>query len=188
MTAVLDALAEWPLLAAALAVVLRAALAYQRGLTWPEYRTCHALKRATFPALDRREPLGYAWFVTDKGGRDDAEYLTTRPGGVRATVDRLRAGGGSLHLINAVKRRPATNGDPYSAAHVVWTHADGTQTEAYLFRNDDGTTDVYAHHEEGVTDPDGHLTGPQTDGDPRGVVRGALNLGAGTAATTWAGP
>lgn len=188
MTAVLDALAEWPLLAAALAVVLRAGLAYQRGLTWPEYRTLHACKRATFPALDRREPLGYSWFVNDKGRRDDAEFLTTRPGGVKTAADRLRAGGGSLHLINALKRRPATHGDPYSAAHVVWTHDDGTQTEAYLFRNDDGTTDVYAHHETGVTDPDGHLTGPQHDGDPRDVVRMALGLGVSSAATTWAGP
>jgi hypothetical protein len=48
------------------------------------------------------------------------------------------------------------------------------QTEAFLFANDDGTTDVYAHHEVSVTDPDGHLEARQRNGDPRGVVRDAL--------------
>lgn len=169
---VADLLAAWPLLAALLATLLRAGLAWQAELSWPEYRLLHAAKRATFPWLQRL-PLGFDSFVNEKGGRDDAEFLTTRAASPRAVVGHLRSVGGSLHLINSVKRRPDGLGDPLSVAHVVWTHGD-SQTEAYLFANADGTTDVYAHYETSVTDPDGHLTDPQHDGDPRGVVREAL--------------
>jgi len=164
-----------PELIAILAVVMRLALAYQRGLTWPEYRTLHAAKRVVFPILDRWEPSGFTSFVNDKGGRRDAEYLRTVEVPYREVVTWLRSGGGTLHLISSVKRRPPDYGDPLSIAHVVWTHADSTQTEAYLFRNDDTTTDVYAHHETSVADPEGHLSDPQTDADPRGVVTQALD-------------
>lgn len=175
MTAVVDFLAAnwWAVLA--LAVVMRAGLAWQSDLSWPEYRTAHGIRRLLFPVLQRRAPLGFDSFVNRKRGRTDDEYLRTVDADVRATVGRLRAGGGSLHLISSLKRRPADHGDPLTAAHVVWTHDDGSQTEAYLFANDDGTTDAYAHHETSVADPDGHLTDPQHDGDPRGVVTDALD-------------
>jgi len=175
MSTVVDTLGAYPLLAVALAVTLRAALAWQRELTWPEYRVVHSAKRVVFPVVQRYEPFGFAEFVNRKGGRDDAEYLLTHSGGVRAVVRELREGGASLHLINSLKRRPGDHGDPLSAAHVVWTHADGTQTEAYLFANADGSTDLYSHFETSVQDPEGHLSDGQTDGDPRGVVTGALS-------------
>lgn len=167
-----DVVVSWPLLAALLATLLRAGLAWQAELSWPEYRLLHGAKRVTFPTLQRL-PLGFDSFVNHKDGRDDAEFLTTRAASPKAVVGHLRSAGGSLHLINSVKRRPDGLGDPLSVAHVVWTH-DEAQTEAFLFHNADGTTDVYAHHETSVTDPDGHLTDPQHDGDPRGVVREAL--------------
>jgi hypothetical protein len=53
----------------------------------------------------------------------------------------------------------------------VWHHVDGKQTEAYLFRNNDGSTDLYAHVETSVDDPLGHLTDEQLDGDTRGVLK-----------------
>jgi hypothetical protein len=60
-------------------------------------------------------------------------------------------------------------------AHLVWTHDDGTQSEAYLFRGADGGIDIYSHGEPSVTTPKEHLEGEQIDGDPRGVVRDALS-------------
>lgn len=178
-TPVVDTLTEYPELAAVLGVVLRGVLAWQRELSWYEYRTLHGLKRLLFPVLQASTPFDS--FVNTKGGRDDAEFLTTHPESVRATVRQLRRHGGSVHLVSSVKRRPAEHGDPLTRAHVVWTHSDGRQTEAYLFANDDGTTDVYAHAENSATDPVAHLTRGQHDGDPRGVVRAALGIDADAA-------
>lgn len=146
-----------------------AVLYYQRTLSWREYKRLHGLKRRVLPLVDRHTSL---FVVSRKGGRDDAEFLTTHRASVRETFRELVAAGGSPHLINSIKVRP---GDDYSAAHVVWTHDDGTQTEAYLFATSSGT-DVYAHHEPGVATPTEHFNGTQTDGDPRGVVREALGM------------
>lgn len=164
-----DVLTEHPELVVVLSIALRMARAYQTSLTWPEYRVAHRFKRGVFPLLDRLAP-GVILLVSAKGGRDDAEFLMTTEESVRSLVFELRKAGGSLHLLNSLKRRPDTHGDPLSAAHLVWTHDDGTQTEAYMFRNADGTTDLYAHHETSTDDPVGHLTDEQRDGDPREVI------------------
>ena len=155
-------------------LLARIGLAWQSELSWYEYRTFHGLRRLLFPRLQTLLPFDR--FVSRKGGRNDAEYLTTHPADVRTTVSRLRRGGGTLHLISSVKRRPADHGDPLSRAHLRWAHPGGRQTEAFVFANDDGTTDVYAHAENSVTDPVAHLTRGQHDGDPRGVVRAALGI------------
>ena len=165
-------LADRPELLAAVAVLARLALAWQRQVSWYEYRTLHGLKRLVFPRLEQLYPGNL--FVNAKGGRDDAEFVMTVDRSVRELVRQMQSGNGSLHLLNALKRRPSEFGDPLSRAHVVWTHSDGEQTEAYLFANADGTVDVYAHHETSVTDPLGHLQDEQVDGDPDGVVRRVL--------------
>jgi hypothetical protein len=166
---VIELLRQYPEASMILGAFLgRVALAWQSQLSWSEYRSLHGIKRL----LARYAGV----FVHRKGGRDDAEYLTTWQGTPRAAANQLSEAGGSLHLIAAVKQRPATHGDPYSMAHIVWTHADGTQTEVYIFENDDGTADVYVHSETSVTDPVGHLTDTQRDGDGRGIVRDALDL------------
>jgi hypothetical protein len=160
-----------PVVLVALAIIMRAGLAWQRSLSWPEYRLLHGLKRAVFPILQRYDPTGFREWVNRKGGRDGPEYVRTVPGGIKDVAGHLRAAGGSLHLLNSIKRRPPGHGDVLSGAHLVWTHADGTQTEVYLFDNDGPNgVDVYAHHETSVTDPEGHLSDGQTDGDPRNVV------------------
>jgi hypothetical protein len=162
-----------PVLFAALTVIIAAVVMWQRTLTWPEYRRFHTLKVRFLPLLDRYTTL---FVVSRKRGRDDPEYLTTREEDVREVFSQLRAGGCSPHLVNALKVRPdpAGSGKQYTAAHLVYTHTDGTQTEAYLFAASAGT-DVYAHHEPGVVNADAHLEGPQADGDPRGVLRAALD-------------
>jgi hypothetical protein len=161
-----------PILIAVVAILARAGLAWQRGLTWTEYRAIHGLRRRAFAALDpTADDLGRS-LVNEKGGRDDPEYLATVSGSVTDVVGVLRAGGATLHLLSTVKRRPDGS---LSAAHLVWTHADGQQTEAYLFANDDGTVGIYAHIEASVTDPENHVGGDeQRPGDPRGVVADAL--------------
>lgn len=168
-----------PVPMAILTLLIAAIVHYQRGLTWTEYREIHRLKRQAFPLLDRY----WDRFVHRKGGRGDAEFLRTCDQSVPAVFKQLVAEGGSPHVVASLKRRPTRGMEPYepfvhlSAAHVVWSHDDGTQSEAYLFDNNDGSTDVYSHHETGVTDAEGHLSDPQTDGDPRGVVRRALGMG-----------
>jgi hypothetical protein len=158
-----------PVPLALLTLIIAALLHYQRGLTWSEYRQIHRAKLRFFPLLDRVWPH----FVHDKGTAEaDDEYLMTRRQSVRSVWKQLVSEGGHPHLISSIKRLPDGS---LSQAHVVWTHADGTQTEAYLFHAEDGTA-VYAHNETGVTDPEGHLTDRQTDGDPKGVVRAALGV------------
>jgi len=168
-----DAVAD-PVPLAILTLAIAAVVHYQRGLTWAEYRQIHRAKVRLFPTLAR--PSVPVSLVNSKGDRSDAEYLVTRKQSVSAVWKQLVAEGGSPHLVCSIKRRPPGE---YSAAHVVWIHADGSQTESYLFANGDGTTDVYTHYETAVTDADGHLSDPQTDGDPRGVVRDALGMVGG---------
>jgi hypothetical protein len=164
-----------PVVLAVLTLALAGVLRYQRGLSWTEYRAIHRPKARLFPILDRLKPGGFSSFINNKRYRsDDAEYLRTDPRAVKQVWKTLVRKGGSPHLISSVKERETPAGPQLSAAHVVWTHADTTQTEAYLFPNPDGSTDVYVHHETSVQDPEGHLSDPQTDGDPRGVVTEAL--------------
>jgi len=163
-----------PVLFAALTLAVLAVLQYQRTLSWTEYRRIHALKVRFLPYVDRYTNL----FVISRkqSPEEDAEYLTTVSGSVGDVFKRFKrlvAGGGSPHLINSVKVRPHGDGSQYSAAHVVWTHDSGDQSEAYLFRAEDGV-DVYSHFEPSVVNVDDHLEGEQEDGDPRGVVRSAL--------------
>jgi len=166
-----DLLTRYPVLVAILALVMRAGLAWQSELSWYEYRTLHGLKRLLFPRLEGRLPVG---LVNEKGGREDAEFITTLSRTPRQVVSDLRAAGGTLHLIASVKRRPAEYGDPLTRAHIIFTEGND-QTEAYLFKNSDGTTDVYAHYEPSPSTPLEHLGGDQQDdGDPKGVVRAAL--------------
>ena len=167
-----ELLSEHPELLALVAVLARLARAHQHGLSWSEYRVVHRLKRGVFPPLDSALD-GRALLVSEKGGRDDEEFIATSPASLWAVAARLRRGGGSPHLLNSLKRRPGEHGDRLSGAHLVWTHG-AEQTEAYLFANADGSTDVYAHYETSVDEPLGHLTDVQNDGDPRGVVREAL--------------
>ncbi len=168
----LPALFTDPLVFAALTVAIMVVVLWQRTLTWEEYSRFHALKLRVLPLVNKHTTL---FVVSRKGGREDAEYLGTDDRSVKDVFAELRSAGFSPHLVNALKVRPhpTGSGNQYTAAHLVYTHSDGTQTEAYLFDAPDGT-DLYGHHEPGVVNADKHLDGPQTDGDPRGVVTPVL--------------
>jgi hypothetical protein len=153
---------------ALLTVVVRAVMVYQRQATWSEYRAIHRFKRGVFP-LVYSVTRGALHLVNDKGGRDDAEFVATTDATVREVVKAFKADGASLHLLNSIKRRPDEHGDPLSAAHLIYTVGDD-QVEVYLFRNSDGSTDLYAHTEASVEDPMAHLTERQRDGDRHDVI------------------
>lgn len=162
-----------PYLSTALLVAILAIVAYQRTLSYREYQTIHTVKTLVFRVLDplatrRGRPL-----INDKGNRDDAEYLAAYDGTPRDVLTTLDADGWDLHLVSTDKRRPDRSLDD---GHAVFYHDDGRQTEVYVFDTGHGMTHVYAHVETATTDPDGHLSDPQADGDPRGVVRQALDL------------
>jgi len=162
----IDALPTWGY--PALVILIVAITLYQRTLGWSMYRRIHRLKIRFLPLIDRLTPF---FVVSNKQlPSDDAEYVTTVDMSVRETFETLVAAGGSPHLLNSIKRLPDGS---YSVAHVLWIHDDNSQSEAYLFDRDDGTA-VYVHHETSVLDPEGHLSGPQRDGDVRGVVTDAL--------------
>jgi hypothetical protein len=157
-----------PVTLATLTLVIAGLVAWQRTLSWTEYRTLHETKKRLAIRIHSIVPV---LLLSRKGYRDDDEYLETREQSVRAVFTEYVDAGGSPHLINSIKVRETPAGETqYSDAHVVWIHDDTTQTELYLFDNGDGTTDLYAHHETAVLDPDGHLTDPQTDGDPREIL------------------
>jgi hypothetical protein len=194
-----------PRLLVALTVVVVALAHWQAGLTYREYRLAHRTKTWLFAGLDARaggylvgpirrlvrrvvdkrtamQVTEYIDGVTDKrplvrtkAYRDSASFVRTVDAPSRAVFDRLTAAG-DPHLVATVKRR-AIPGGGYQWAHaqVVFRHADGTQTEAFIFDNKDGTTDVYAHVEGVFTDPRAHLSDEQREGDGRGAVAAALD-------------
>jgi len=157
-------IASNPALAILAALVLRSILAWQKELSWYEYRTLHGLKWT----LAKRYPsdtIGPISLVNRKGGDEDAEYLGYSEATPREVVRELRANGFTLHLLASLK---VAEGTP-SYAQLSYQHDDGTQTECYLFRSGDGTS-VYSHHERSAASIE-HLTDTdQQDADPRGVV------------------
>jgi hypothetical protein len=159
-------IAAHPILAAAAALILRAILAWQHELTWPEYRALHAAKRHVFPMLNHVSPV----FVHRTGGPQHAEYLGRTVVSPRHVTRMLRNAGFSLHLLASLKHR--YGGQP-AVAQLVVPHANGRQTECYLFHSRGGTA-VYAHYERSAGSIR-HVTSRETvAGDPQGVVPEAV--------------
>jgi hypothetical protein len=179
-----------PLAYAGLIVVLVAVVAWQATITYSRAARINRIKRFVFPLADRfRRPLVrqarrvspalgaflngvIPHLIHEKGRTSDAEYLETWKADLPAVFDRLSKTGFDPNVASSLKRRPApvAGAYQYSALSMVYYHGDGTQTEVYVFVNGDGTVDIYAHAETSVTDPEGHLSDPQRDGDPRGVI------------------
>lgn len=172
MTTVPELLAAEPLLAAALTLAILAVVGWSHTMTYTEFRLAHLAKCYLFDALDAvaRRRLSRP-LVHVKRGRD---YVRTVGHDPRRVAQYLHDRDATPHLVATAKAREVEGRRQWAHTQWVWFHDDGSQTEAYLFRDDDGATDVYAHHETAVTDPDGHLTDGQTHGDPRGVVRDAV--------------
>ncbi|AFH22165.1 hypothetical protein OSG_eHP18_00040 [environmental Halophage eHP-18] len=171
-----------------LSLVMYGLLRWQRTLTYHEYTAIHRVKRRALPLIDRlSRPIirgvrrqspalgSVARFtiphlIHEKGDRSDDEYVATLDFDRRAVWRSFVGRGWSPHVLSSVKRRSVDAEIQLSALHFVYQHDDGTQTEVYSFPNPDGSIDLYAHHETSVVDPQGHLTDPQRDGDPRDVI------------------
>lgn len=154
-----------PALTVTLTVLVLGAVNWQRGLTYRELRLAHIVKCRVFSILDpwarkRGRPL-----VNEA---NDADYERTIDANAR-TVSKAIMDVFDPHLVATAKRR--TSG--WTHSQWVQIHGDGLQTEVYLFRNPDGTTDVYVQVETAVTDPEGHLEDEQTHGDARGAFASA---------------
>lgn len=173
MTNLQDVVLSDPALLAALALLVRGAVAYQTSLTYPEFIAAHRLKCRVFQLLDPiATRLGRPLVHTKEYREEDEEFDRTVPEGPKMVASRI----GDVfdgHLVATAKARMTPNGIQF--AHSQWrqVHGDGTQTEVFLFRNPDGSTDVYVHHETAVEDPEGHLTDHQGQGDVRGAFASA---------------
>jgi hypothetical protein len=172
----------------AVSLVMYAVLRWQRAFTYYEYTAIHRVKRRVLPLIDRlsrpiirgvrrQSPaLGSAaryilpHLIHEKGDRSDDEYMATWELSRRELYRAITGEGWSPHVLSSLKARSYAAEIQYSDIHAVYQHDDGTQTEMYTFTNPDGTHDIYAHHETSVVDPQGHLTDPQRDGDPRDVI------------------
>jgi len=161
-----------PVALAGLTLVLAAVLYFQRTLTYSEYKQWHRLRLRVFPPLSRLTSL---FLVSEKGYRDDAEYVTTVKLSPPDLYRQLTDAGLSPHLLSSIKRRETPTGvTQYSILHFVKQHGD-TQSEVYCFEADSGAVDIYAHNEATVLTPEEHLEDTnQQDGDPRGVIPASL--------------
>jgi len=162
-----------PELVVGLTLVILAVVAWQRTLSYPEYRTAHLIKSLLFAVADgwatnRGRPLLRAKHPPDQSD----EFVATVDLTPTHTYQTLRRAGFAGHLVGTTKVRTGE----WAHAQMLFVHDDGQQTEVYLFPNADGGTDVYAHVETVVTNPMGHLTDAQTAGDARGVVSKVFNL------------
>jgi len=113
--------------------------------------------------------------IKAKSARD---YVTT----VEASPDTVEE---ALHpqyernLVSTRKYRTVKE-DERQWACGSWVHDPPdteTQHHVFLFEAPDGRTDLYAHYETSVRDPDGHFRGDTfVPGDPNGRARGLLSV------------
>lgn len=156
-----------PELVVGLTVLVTIGVHYQKGLTYREYRFIHIGKCWAFYALNswaskRGRPL-----VRTIGEDSFVMSVDENPRSVYSTLSEEF----SPHLIATAKK--AEDGS-WSHSQLVQFHDDKRQTEAVLFSNPDGTTDVFGHLETSVTDPDGHVSDAQEPGDPLGAIQNVL--------------
>jgi hypothetical protein len=178
---VVDTAFQSPELLAALTLVITAVWYWQRQLTLTEYRAWHRLKATWFTRLDGIASRLGRPLVHGKGGRGHPEFIAgvhTPPAEVARDLLQY---GFEPHLLATLKTRDGEHGPQPTWGQFVYTEqvkGKTIQTEAYIFRNVGGSTDVFGHVETSVLDPVGHLTDPQDDGDGRGHIKSALRVPA----------
>jgi hypothetical protein len=182
-----EAVYSSPALLGILVVAVAAALHWQAGLSYREYITAHRLKCYVFSILDPWATKHGRPLLRVKGPADQSnEFVTTVTKPPREVARRLH-GPFETHLVATAKGRERTTrtGKYFQWSHSQWVtfyEIDGEewQTEVYLFSNGVNTTDVYAHAEPAVTDPQRHTEGQQLPGDAHGHFQAKYGYNAPT--------
>jgi len=122
---------------------------------------------ARLPPLKR--PL-----IREKSRRD---YVATVQAPSDAVERALMSGDNVVYQRNLVSTRKyrVVDGDrQWADGSFVYDPPDTNwQHHVYLLDKGNGTTDIYAHEEPSAEyDPEGHVSGDQVHGDPRGLARG----------------
>lgn len=183
---------------AALLALVRAALAWQGGLSFTELRIAHVAKCYAFRAFDPLLTRLGRPLINGKHYNDaDAEYVGTERDPPKAVAKRiLSAPRSEGHLVATAKRRETPAGTQFAYIQLRIMHEprqrdddaelEPTQTEIYLFPTVEehmdprgnvfaGGTDAYAHVETSPEDPEGHLTDEQLQGDALGAFAEATD-------------
>ena len=160
-----------PTLMLALTIAIVLVHHYVKQMPYSEFVLLTQIKHRVFAILAPFAATRGLEITRTKGYRDDEdEYVATTDYTPRELAQLFKANGIVQHIISRSKRRETPNGRQWTHSHWVYQHDNGKQTEIWLFVNPDGTTDIQAHYEESVFDPDGHLETPWTPGDPKGVL------------------
>jgi len=175
MSPELPAVFNSPAAYALLGIAIVCAVLLQRRLGWEEYRLLQRAKVALAPRVPDR-----IFVISEKKRPEvDDEFVSNEPTSPKLIFQLYKEDGFSPHLVSSVKRRPVPRPRPiggekyeYTIAHLVKFHPDEErQTEVYLFKGEDGGTDIYSHNEVWVMDAEDHYEeAEQVDGDPAGVV------------------
>lgn len=166
----IDQLLAEPVFVLALAFIIIVAYHYVKRMPYSEFVFLTQVKNRVFLLLDPLARQRGLRLVTTKQYRNDDEFLRTTSFSPRVLAKRFKQAGLDQHIIAGSKRRKTPDGKQWAHSHYAYQHDDGTQTEVWIYPNSDNSTDIYAHNEESVFDPDGHLETPFTPGDPRGVL------------------
>jgi hypothetical protein len=124
-------------------------------------------RRILYEAADPiLRPLGRPT-VTEKGRED---YILTTEVSEPQVEERLHDDGYERNFLSTRKYRIIDGRKQWAAGSWVYDGGGRWQHHVYLFKNEDGTTDIYGHREPSVRHPHDHVTGPQDHGDYSGRI------------------
>lgn len=162
-----------PVLLAVLIIVLAVIAAWQTTLG-PEDRWVWSLRRLVWPlfdseARDRGRPLTRQ--------KDTSEYVFTIPHDLDLLETTLDAADYTPNIPSTLKYVVIDGERVYESQNWVWRASPGAddQTHCYVF-SWGGMLHLHQHVEpSNVTDPEGHVNGEQTPGDPDGRLHEAFD-------------
>lgn len=104
---------------------------------------------------------------------NDIDYVTSVHASPDAVERILHAEGFERNLISARKCRQTEGGKQY--AHGSWAKYYGDENDhqhhVFIFENEHGGTDIYAHYEDNATDSAAHLHVRDDEDDIKGMKR-----------------
>lgn len=165
-----------PVLTALLAIVLLAIAHYVRGVGPRETILLDRFRRVLWRTLDDVVSRHGRPLLTDKTNAD-AEFITTVDGDLLTLLRALWSVGFRWNPLSTVKYRRVDGTRRFALSVVYRDTVDAEdQQDVHVFRNGDGTFDVYGHYEPSVTNPADHVgADAQVPGDPKNIVTDALS-------------